>query len=204
MALFASTALPLTAASAVVVTGTAATCPARRPRSIRASSFVPSLVPASAFAVRAQPAPVFELVCKKGFGEVKRPATPSSKEDPEFKKQAETYDEKRKEGFPEFNVYIRRKGDNPPNWYPVGSMCVQEVLAAKAVYENEEGLVKSAVKMYPKYKDVPMEEFEYGYQLKGNKDYPIDVAEKPEPKAPGVFDALKSTLSGIFKKDESA
>mmetsp|Transcript_16039 Transcript_16039/g.27654 ORF Transcript_16039/g.27654 Transcript_16039/m.27654 type:complete len:218 (+) Transcript_16039:82-735(+) len=159
----------------------------------------------------------FEVECAgkagkrtKGFGKVAPPPQPVKKGgpgparplDPEGAKR---YDDLAKEGCPEFNVYIRQKAteadEKENSWLPVGAMAVESALvASKAIYENLDGLHTGAFKLYPRLKKINIEDFEYGYQLKGDKGNPIDLAVPPAPQQPKLLDTLVTGIKGIFNK----
>jgi hypothetical protein len=127
-----------------------------------------------------------------GFGKV-QPKQPTKK-----KKQAKRvaasrkYDEMKKSGFPEFNLYVRIKGQE--NWLPAGSMTVNRSSQInQGIFEQEQELLKSIFHLFPKLRK-HQNNLEYGYRLKEFKDEPIQVAVRPQPTTAQL---IQSTLTNV-------
>merc|ERR1711988_848762 len=102
----------------------------------------------------------------------------------EREQAASTFDSMKQRGVPEYEVWLRVKGDtSDKNWIPVGSMAVPRTAdvqtgVTRAIYESEEQLQSGAFRMFPKLKQY--EEFEYGFRLVDFPDEEIRVANKED------------------------
>ncbi len=89
--------------------------------------------------------------------------------------QAKQYEEMKKKGLPEFNIYVRIPNKE---WLPAGSMAVERSSQiSKAIFQQEKELRQSIFRVLPrlqKYQD----QLEYGYRLKEFPDEPILKAER--------------------------
>ena len=108
------------------------------------------------------------------------------------------YDEMQKSGLPEFNIYIRIKGEKA--WLPAGSMAVNRSSQInQALFEQEEELLKGIFRLFPKLRK-RQSELEYGHRLKEFKDEPIVVAIRPQA-TPGNL--IQSTVSQVKERFSS-
>merc|ERR1712086_198906 len=122
-----------------------------------------------------------------GFGKASPNQTPKSNKPKsaaaiEREKAGSTFDSMKKRGVPEYQMFLRVKGDtSDKNWIPVGSMAVPrtsdvQTAVTRAIYESEEQLQSGAFRMYPKLKEY--DEFEYGFRLVEFPDEEIRIARK--------------------------
>ncbi|MBD2102791.1 HHL1-like protein [Leptolyngbya sp. FACHB-261] len=136
-----------------------------------------------------------------GFGKpVNPPRKPSAPKNQERRKAAATqYDKLKTDGLPEFNIYMRIQ-DQGENWFPAGSMAVSRSSAIdQAIFENEEELRKGAFRLFPALRK-KQDSLEYGYRLKQFPDEPIQVAVRPIPGVPGIFQKVAQKVRSLFQK----
>ncbi len=108
----------------------------------------------------------------------------------------------KKSGLPEFNIYVRIKGQK--QWLPAGSMSVnRSSLISQAIFQEEEQLLKGAIRLFPKLRK-HQSELEYGYRLKEFNDEPITIATRPEATAgnliQGAIANVKDRFSALLKR----
>ncbi len=121
------------------------------------------------------------MATPKGFGSSPSPKQPTQGA-VQRKVAAHQYDELKKQGFPEFNIFVRLP-EKPDSWLPVGSLAVKRSSAInQAIFENQAELRKGAVRLFPRL-GKRVGELEYGYRLKDKayQDEPIQVAIPPQP-----------------------
>jgi len=75
----------------------------------------------------------------------------------------------------------------------------------QALFENEENLIKGALRLFPKM-DLSGG-LEYGYNLKAYPDEPIRIAERSKPESNFLKSYIENAMnplnaSGLGKKDE--
>mmetsp|Transcript_5916 Transcript_5916/g.11678 ORF Transcript_5916/g.11678 Transcript_5916/m.11678 type:complete len:198 (-) Transcript_5916:71-664(-) len=130
----------------------------------------------------------------KGFGP--RPEQ-SKREKSEGQKKREeasrSYDRMKEAGMPEYNIFVRVKTeDEKPNWFPVGSLCVERSgRITESIFSNEGALLQGAFRLFPKLREHEGN-LQYGYQLKEFPDEDIRVAEKPP-------DRKRNPIVGFFE-----
>lgn len=121
------------------------------------------------------------MATPKGFGPAPSPKKPTQGA-VQRKAAAHQYDELKKQGFPEFNIFVRLP-EKPESWLPVGSLAVKRSSAInQAIFENQAELQKGAVRLFPRL-GKRVGDLEYGYRLKDKayQDEPIQAAIPPQP-----------------------
>lgn len=112
-----------------------------------------------------------------GFGKVQPQKQTAKKNKAKRAAASQKYNEMKQSGLPEFNIYVRIKGQK--QWLPAGSMSVnRSSLISQAIFQEEEQLLKGACRLFPKLRK-QQNELEYGYRLKEFNDEPITVAVRP-------------------------
>lgn len=148
----------------------------------------------------------------KGFGEQK--AKTPSKAQKRREAAASRYDEMAASGAPEYSIWIRLKEPPRPEgvskddpdfqempWLPVGSLSVpRSSQVSQAIFDAEEDLLQGAYRLYPNVKNEPMDNIEYGFQLKQFPDEDIRKAVRKETTGPlasfqGWIDKLTSPMN---------
>ena len=138
-----------------------------------------------------------------GFGKVQPQKQTAKKNKAKRVAASRKYDEMKKTGLPEFNLFVRIEGQ--ANWLPAGSMTVnRSSLINQAVFEQEEELLKGVFRLFPKLRKHEGQ-LEYGYRLKEFKDEPIQVATRPQPTAGNLIQStlasVKDRFSSLLKRD---
>jgi hypothetical protein len=127
-----------------------------------------------------------------GFGKVQPQKQTAKKNKVKRAAASQKYDEMKKSGLPEFNIFVRIQGQ--ANWLPAGSMTVnRSSLINQALFQQEEELLKGVFHLFPKLRK-HQGQLEYGYRLKEYKDEPIQLATRPQATAGNL---IQSTLLGI-------
>jgi len=91
-------------------------------------------------------------------------------------------------------------------WLPVGSMTIpRSTKVENALFENEENLLKGALRLFPKM-DLSGG-LEYGYNLKAYPDEPIRIAERPKSENNFFMKYIENAMnplnaSGMGKKED--
>lgn len=136
------------------------------------------------------------MATQTGFGKV-QPQKQTAKQNKAKRTAAsQQYNEMKKSGLPEFNIYVRVKGQK--NWIPGGSMTVSRSNQIdRALFEQEEELLKSIFRLYPKLRK-HQGQLEYGHRLKEFKDEPIVVATRPQPIAGNLIQSTVTNLKERF------
>ena len=138
------------------------------------------------------------MTTQLGFGKVQPKQHKAKKNKVKRATASHKYDEMQKSGFPEFNIYVRIKGET--TWLPAGSMAVNRSSQInQALFEQEEELLKGIFRLFPKLRK-HQSELEYGHRLKEFKDEPIVVATRPQA-TPGNL--IQSTLSQVKERFSS-
>ena len=133
-----------------------------------------------------------------GFGNVQPKKQAAKKNKAKRAAASRQYDEMKKSGMPEFNIFVRVEGQK--NWFPVGSMTVNRSSQInKAVFDQQEELLKGAFRLFPKLRK-HQNRLEYGYRLKEFTDEPIELATRPKATAPNL---LQSTVSSVKERISS-
>lgn len=137
-----------------------------------------------------------------GFGKVQPQKQTAKKNKAKRTAAAQKFNEMKKTGSPEFNIFVRIKGQD--NWFPAGSMTVnRSSLINQAMFEQEEELLKGVFRLFPKLRK-HQSELEYGYRLKEFKDEPIQVATPPKPTAGNLIQStitnLKQGFSSLLRR----
>lgn len=142
----------------------------------------------------------------RGFGDkpVKRAKSRAAKR---RDAAAERYDKMAAAGMPEYSVWVRLKEaprppgmeddpDFPPMpWLPAGSLSVpRSSQVSSAIFDAEEDLLQGIYRLYPNMKKEPLDNIEYGFQLKQFTDEEIRTAERP------VEGGVQGMLRGFFGK----
>ena len=133
----------------------------------------------------------------KGFGK-KTPKKPKSERTKKREKASKQYDKMKGDGFPEYEVYVRRGGSN--QWYPIGAIAVKRSsMVSRAIYHSETDLLQGAFRAFPVLKK-SKDNLEYGYRLKGEKDDDIELAVKPRDRSErgllGAINGIKNLFGG--------
>jgi hypothetical protein len=127
-----------------------------------------------------------------GFGKVQPQKQTAKKNKVKRAAASQKYDEMKKSGLPEFNIFVRIQGQ--ANWLPAGSMTVnRSSLINQALFQQEEELLQGVFRLFPKLRK-HQGQLEYGYRLKEYKDEPIQLATRPQATAGNL---IQSTLVGI-------
>ena len=133
-----------------------------------------------------------------GFGNVQPKKQAAKKNKAKRAAASQQYDEMKKSGMPEFNIFVRVEGQK--NWFPVGSMTVNRSNQInKAVFDQQEELLKGAFRLFPKLRK-NQNRLEYGYRLKEFTDEPIQLAIRPKATTPNL---LQSTVSSVKERISS-
>lgn len=142
------------------------------------------------------------MTTQTGFGKVQPQKQTAKKNKTKRVAASQKYNEMKKSGVPEFNIYIRIKGQK--QWLPAGSMTVNRSnLINQALFQQEDELLKGAFRLFPKLRK-HQSELEYGYRLKEFNDEAITVATRPEATPVNLIQStlasVKDRLSGLLKR----
>ena len=142
------------------------------------------------------------MTTQLGFGKVQPKQQQAKKNKVKRAAASRKYDEMQKSGFPEFNIYVRIKGEK--TWLPAGSMAVNRSSQInQALFEQEEELLKGVFRLFPKLR-THQSELEYGHRLKEYKDEPIVVATPSQAKPGNLIQStvrqVKEGLSSVFQR----
>lgn len=137
-----------------------------------------------------------------GFGKVQPQKQTAKKNKAKRVAASQKYNEMKKSGVPEFNIYVRIKGQK--QWLPAGSMTVNRSnLINQALFQQEDELLKGASRLFPKLRK-HQNELEYGYRLKEFNDEPITVAIRPEATTGNLVQSaianVKDRFSALLKR----
>lgn len=128
-----------------------------------------------------------------GFGKVQPKKQVAKKNKAKRAAASQQYTEMKKSGSPEFNIFVRIKGDEK-NWFPAGSMTVDRSNQIdQAMFQQEEEMLKGVFRLFPKLRK-HQDELEYGHRLKEFNDEPITIAVRPKPIVPNL---IQSTIAGV-------
>jgi hypothetical protein len=131
-----------------------------------------------------------------GFGKVQPKQQKVQKNKAKRAVASQKYDEMKKSGLPEFNIYVRIKGQK--QWLPGGSMTVNRTsVINEAMFQQEEELLKGVFRLFPKLRK-HQNNLEYGYRLKEFKDEPIQVAVRPQPTTPNFIQSTVASIKDRF------
>jgi hypothetical protein len=133
-----------------------------------------------------------------GFGKVQPKAQKTQKNKAKRRAASHQYDEMKKSGSPEFNIYVRIMGQK--QWLPAGSMTVdRSSVINQAVFQQEKELLNGVFRLFPKLRK-HQNNLEYGYRFKEFKDEPIQVAVRPQPTTANF---IQSTLASVKERFSS-
>jgi hypothetical protein len=137
-----------------------------------------------------------------GFGKVQPQKQTAKKNKVKRTAASQQFNEMKKSGLPEFNIYVRIKGQK--QWLPAGSMTVnRSSLINDALFQEEEELLKGVFRLFPKLRK-HQNELEYGYRLKEFKDEPITLATRPQSTTGSAIQSaianVKDRLSSLLKR----
>lgn len=136
------------------------------------------------------------MTSQTGFGKVQPQQHKAKKNKAKRVAAAQQYDQMKKSGLPEFNIYVRIPGQ--PNWFPVGAIAVSRSNQInKAVFEQEEELLKGAFRLFPRLRK-HKNQLEYGYRLKEYNDEPIELAVRPQPTTANWIQSTVTSLKERF------
>jgi hypothetical protein len=131
-----------------------------------------------------------------GFGKVQPKKQTAKKNKAKRAEASKQYNEMKKSGLPEFNIYVRIQGEK--NWFPAGSMTVNRSNQInQAMFEQEEELLKGVFRLFPKLRK-HQTQLEYGHRLKEFNDEPITVAVRPESTGGSLMQAAIATVKERF------
>ncbi|HEY9904786.1 MAG TPA: HHL1-like protein [Candidatus Sericytochromatia bacterium] len=131
-----------------------------------------------------------------GFGKVQPKKQTAKKNKAKRAEASKQYNEMKKSGLPEFNIYVRIQGEK--NWFPAGSMTVNRSNQInQAMFEQEEELLKGVFRLFPKLRK-HQTQLEYGHRLKEFNDEPITVAVRPEATGGSLMQAAIATVKERF------
>jgi hypothetical protein len=138
-----------------------------------------------------------------GFGKVQPQKQTAKKNKAKRTAASQQYTEMKKSGLPEFNIYVRVKGQK--QWLPAGSMTVNRSnLINQALFQEEEELLKGVFRLFPKLRK-QQSELEYGYRLKEFKDEPIELATRPTATTGNLIQStiasVKDRVSALLKRN---
>ncbi|HBB36275.1 MAG TPA: hypothetical protein DDZ80_07895 [Cyanobacteria bacterium UBA8803] len=138
------------------------------------------------------------MATQVGFGKVQPQKQTVKQNKAKRNAAARKYDEMKKSGLPEFNIYVRVKGQN--TWLPAGSMTVNRSSAInQALFQQEEELLKGVFRLFPKLRQ-NQSQLEYGYRLKEFKDEPIVVATRPKATTANLIQSTIASVKDRFSK----
>ncbi len=142
------------------------------------------------------------MATQLGFGKVQPQKQTVKKNKAKRTAAASQYNEMKKSGSPEFNIYVRIKGQE--NWFPAGSMTVNRSSQInQAMFQQEEELLKGVFRLFPKLRK-HQGELEYGHRLKEFNDEPIVVATRPQATVGNLIQntvaSVKDRFSSVFKR----
>ncbi len=142
------------------------------------------------------------MATQTGFGKVQPQQQVAKKNKAKREAASQKYNDMKKSGLPQFNVYVRIKGQD--NWFPVGSVAVNRSSQInQALFQQEDELLKGALRLFPRLRK-HQAQLEYGYRLKDFNDEPIVVATRPTAAIPNfiqsTFASLKDRFSGLLKR----
>ncbi len=142
------------------------------------------------------------MTTQTGFGKVQPQKQTAKKNKAKRVAASQKYNEMKKSGVPEFNIYVRIKGQK--QWLPAGSMTVNRSnLINQALFQQEDELLKGASRLFPKLRK-HQNELEYGYRLKEFNDEPITVAIRPEATTGNLIQSaianVKDRFSALLKR----
>jgi hypothetical protein len=142
------------------------------------------------------------VTTQTGFGKVQPQKQTAKKNKAKRVAASQKYNEMKKSGVPEFNIYVRIKGQK--QWLPAGSMTVNRSnLINQALFQQEDELLKGASRLFPKLRK-HQNELEYGYRLKEFNDEPITVAIRPEATTGNLIQSaianVKDRFSALLKR----
>lgn len=138
------------------------------------------------------------MTTQTGFGKVQPKQKTAQKSKAKRVAAARKYDEMKKSGVPEFNIYVRIKGQQ--QWLPAGSIAVNRSSQInQAVFEQEQELLKGVFRLFPKLRK-HQNNLEYGHRLKEFKDEPIQVAVRPQPTTANI---IQTTVTNIKERFSS-
>lgn len=136
-----------------------------------------------------------------GFGAKPPPPRKPSEATNRRKAASDRYDKMAAAGMPEYSVWMRLKEGGTSSeeeempWLPVGCMSVpRSSQVSDALFDTEEDLMQGAVRLYPKLKDEPRENIQFGYQLREFDDEPIRIAERSSSTG------LQAAFTNFFRK----
>ncbi len=133
----------------------------------------------------------------KGVGFAQTTRQTSTKKESKWQLQAKRYEEMKRQGFPEFNIYVRLPNKE---WLPAGSMTVERSShVARAIFQQEAELRKAIFRKLPrlqKYQD----QLEYGYRLKEFPDEPIVKVERPPASSPSLWHRLSQMAQKLWSR----
>jgi hypothetical protein len=145
---------------------------------------------------------VIIMTTQIGFGKVQPQKQTAKKNKAKRTAASQKYNDMKKSGLPEFNIYVRVKGQK--QWFPAGSMTVNRSdLINQALFQQEEELLKGVFRLFPKLRK-QQSELEYGYRLKEFTDEPIEVAVRPQATSNPIQSAiasLKDRFSSVLKRN---
>jgi hypothetical protein len=138
------------------------------------------------------------VTTQTGFGKVQPKQKAAQKSKAKRVAASRKYDEMKKSGVPEFNIYVRIKGQQ--QWLPAGSIAVNRSNQInQAVFEQEQELLKGVFRLFPKLRK-HQNNLEYGHRLKEFKDEPIQVAVRPQPTTANF---IQTTVTNIKERFSS-
>lgn len=134
----------------------------------------------------------------RGFGSPpEKQKTKTSKRSAERARSAARLDKMRAEGLPEYEIYLRIKGQG--QWYPVGALAVQRSnMINRAIFDSEASLLQGAFRLLPILKK-NQDNLEFGYRLKEYPDEPITLAIKPAALVPSPIQNAVTNISSSLR-----
>jgi hypothetical protein len=142
------------------------------------------------------------LTTQTGFGKVQAKKQTVKKNKTKRAAASKQYNEMKKSGLPEFNIFVRIQGEK--NWFPAGSMTVNRSSQInQGLFQQEEELLKGVFRLFPKLRK-HQSQLEYGYRLKEFNDEPITVAVRPTASTANLIQStiasVKDRFSALLKR----
>ena len=142
------------------------------------------------------------MTTQTGFGKVQAKKQTVKKNKTKRAAASKQYNEMKKSGLPEFNIFVRIQGEK--NWFPAGSMTVNRTSQInQGLFQQEEELLKGVLRIFPKLRK-HQSQLEYGYRLKEFNDEPITVAVRPTASTANLIQStiasVKDRFSALLKR----
>lgn len=136
------------------------------------------------------------MATQTGFGKIQPQQQTVKKNKAKRNAATQKYDEMKKSGLPQFNIYVRIQGQE--NWFPVGSVAVNRSNQINhAIFDQKEELLKGALRLFPRLRK-HQTQLEYGYRLKEFNDEPIVLATPPQASPVNLIQSTVASMKDRF------